>query len=147
MNENKYQTAEEKGRKLTYQILSSKIGLVELDINSRADFSGSTITHGDFCLETKYRNVSSTDYDSDFLEVNKLEGLQALADGKMNMIYISIFNDAKARLYNLNNIALTDLKFDLILADKSTTEPELGKEYKMVILLPNAKAKTLKYKQ
>lgn len=147
MEVKKYEKAEEKGRRLTHQILGNKVGLVELDINSRADFSGSTITHGDFCLETKYRNVSSTAYESDFLEVNKLEGMQAIADGKMNLIYLSIFNDGKARLHNLNNIALTDLKFDLILADKSTTEPELGKEYKMVILLPNALAKTLKYKQ
>lgn len=147
MEANKYQTAEEKGRQLTQLILGSKVELIQLGLTARADFSGSTITQGDFVLETKYRNVSSTAYESDFLEVFKLDGLKAISEGKMNLIYFSIFNDGKARLHNLSTLSLTDLKFDLLYADKSTTQPELGKEYKMVILLPNAKAKTFKYQK
>ncbi|RZJ82585.1 MAG: hypothetical protein EOO47_00105 [Flavobacterium sp.] len=141
---NKYEDAEKIGRDLTLKIFGDKIQLTELSQKSRADFSGSTI-NGDFILEAKYRNFSSTDYNDDIFEVSKCEGMKNISQGKMNMFYLMIFNDGVARLHHINRLKLIDLNFGIKDCLISSMHPELGTESKMIIYLPKDKAKKYTY--
>lgn len=139
-----YKDAEKKGRDITIQIFGSKINLVELDQYSRADFSGSTTC--DFLLETKYRNTTSKEYNNDMLEYEKFIGLKELAGEKMNIFYLNIFTDHKARLYKLNELFLTDIKIFNYECPVSSTEPEKGFKNKISVGLPLSKAYKYTYK-
>lgn len=141
---NAYKDAEKKGRDITIQMFGSKINLIELDQYSRADFSGSTTC--DFLLETKYRNITSKEYDTDMLEYNKFIGLRELAGDKMNIFYLNIFTDHKARLYKLNDLLLTDITICNRECPVSSTEPEKGFTNKISIGLPITKAYKYTYK-
>lgn len=141
---NNYLLAEEKGRNITLQIFSGKTELTEMTITDRIDFTGSTFN--DFAMESKFRNVASDAYGSDMLEVEKFEALKYYQKHhNMTMVYVMIFNDGISRCYNLSELQLSDVKIEWFWCDRSTTEPEKGKEQKMCILLPNDKAKTYKY--
>lgn len=141
---NPYQQAEQKGRDITIQLLKNRIDLVELDLSSRVDFSGSTIT-GNVFLETKFRNCSSSQYKSDMMELKKLEGMQLASTPKAHLFYLMIFNDGVARLHYLNTKNLSSTKFTPIECPISNVNPDLGTEIKWSIELPNHKAQTLKY--
>jgi hypothetical protein len=141
---NKYTELEKKGRDITIELLKSRIQLVELDLNSRVDFSGSTLT-GNVFLETKYRNCTSSEYPSDMLELTKLEGMQLASTPKAHLFYICIFTDGVARLHYLNNKTLTATRFTSYWCPVSKAEPEKGNEKKWCIELPNHKAEKLTY--
>jgi len=120
--------------------LLPKYDLVRGEQFSVWDYSGCTQTidngNKNFFLEVKNREVSSTAYDdTTFLEVEKLNGLTAVANQYDADIFYLVFYTDCAYVFNLRKIPITDVKISQMnLVYKS--KADLGTKDKLIMELP-----------
>ncbi|MBC6112990.1 hypothetical protein ACFOG5_09715 [Pedobacter fastidiosus] len=144
---------EDNGIQLAYGLLSAfkmHVSIME-DKHSVVDFTGNTCSmiatapyvKGNYYGEVKKRNVSSKSFDSDLLEVDKLNNMMAYENGNAKYIYFNIFNDDIVRIYNLHEINFNDIPTYVLQCPKSTIN-NMGNKDKLVKYLPVSLAKTYK---
>ncbi|WP_428329025.1 hypothetical protein [Mucilaginibacter sp.] len=116
------------------------------------DMSGQTTTNitGElkpFFIEIKDRNISSTDFDSVFLEFSKYQHLLQISEANAgaDIFYLSFFKDNKALIYNLKKLKVSELKLSIQNVNK-TTMADSPNVNKVMIELPYHEATIKKLK-
>lgn len=113
VDDEKIEKQEQKGRAIYLSIFTGMIWHCSLDKFDKYDASGSTISkldnnQLDIYSEIKVREISSTDYETSFLEVKKYASLIELtkskADVKAKAFYFVHYLDKVAYLFDLSAI-------------------------------------------
>lgn len=139
----KYEELDQRGRDIVKNLLFPNVAFIEAGISDRYDLESNTI-NGRSLIEVKYRETMlSTDNDTDFLEYEKLYSLRN-EDKDANHIYIMLFKDKVARVYNLDKISIMNVFLSVPECPVSSTENKGTKE-KLMIELPTNQAKTYKW--
>lgn len=141
---NEYETLDIKGREIVKKIFY-KANFTDGTMTDYFDLETNTM-NGRSLIEVKYREkINSTEYDTDILEYSKLSNLRN-EDSEANYFYMMLFKDNVARLYNLNNISITDVYLDVKECPASSVESARGVKDKLMIELKKETAKIYKWK-
>ncbi|MGY4540072.1 hypothetical protein ACVW0P_004514 [Mucilaginibacter sp. UYNi724] len=138
------------GRTKTVNLFPNYILVESVNRYAVWDMSGCTTTiAGDvkpFFIEIKDRNLSSTDFDSVFLEFSKYQHLLKISEDNAgaDIFYISHFNNNVALIYNLKKLKVSELNLSIKNVGK-TTLGYTNKVDKIMIELPYNKAKIKRY--